>query len=40
MIAEFEARIAKIDAELMLLKWMVGCNLALSAASALKMFLP
>jgi hypothetical protein len=38
--AEFDARITKIDADLMLLKWMVGFNLALSAAILLKMFLP
>jgi hypothetical protein len=37
--AEFDARIVKIDADLMLLKWMVGFNLALSAAILLKVFL-
>jgi hypothetical protein len=28
--AEFDARIAKIDGDLMLLKWMVGSNVAIT----------
>jgi len=37
--ASFENRIAKIESDLMLLKWMVGFNLAISAAILLKIFL-
>jgi len=39
MPISFENRITKIESDLMLLKWMVGFNLAISAAILLKIFL-
>ena len=37
-LAAYESRFSKIDTDLTLLKWMVGFNLALSAAILLKLF--
>lgn len=37
-VANFENRFGKIEAELMLLKWMVGFNLAFTMAMLWKIF--
>ena len=38
-VATFETRISEINANLRLLNWMVGFNLAISVAVATKLFL-
>jgi hypothetical protein len=38
-VATFETRISEINANLRLLNWMVGFNLAISVAIATKLFL-
>lgn len=37
-VASYEHRFSKIEADLLLLKWMVGFNLALSAGILLRLF--
>lgn len=37
-LADYEGRFSKIEAELLLLKWMAGFNIALSAAILVKLF--
>lgn len=37
-LASYESRLAKIESDLGLLKWMVGFNLALSTAVVFKLF--
>lgn len=39
-VAAYDQRFAKIEGDLSLLKWMVGFNLAVTAAVLLKLFLP
>lgn len=31
-VAEFQTRLAKVEADLLILKWMIGMNLALTLA--------
>jgi hypothetical protein len=38
-MADYDTRFAKIDGDLLLLKWMVGFNLAFSAAIVTKIFI-
>jgi hypothetical protein len=38
-VAEYENRLAHVESDLTLLKWMVGFNLAMSIAILLRLFL-
>lgn len=37
-VAQFENRLAKVEADLLIIKWMVGFNLAMTAAIVFKLF--
>jgi len=38
-VASFENRLAKVNSDLLVLKWMAGFNLAMTVAIATKIFL-
>jgi hypothetical protein len=39
-VAGFESRLAGIGSKVSLLQWMMGCNLALTLAIAIKLLVP